>query len=69
MAAISANAVKELREKTGVGMMEAKKALVDAAGDSEKAANFCGWLCGQEVEAANRSGGIVPGRCDDTKPR
>jgi len=37
MAAISASAVKDLREKTGVGMMEAKKALEEAGGDAEKA--------------------------------
>ncbi len=37
MATISANAVKDLREKTGVGMMEAKKALEEAGGDLEKA--------------------------------
>ena len=37
MAAISAQAVKELREKTGAGMMDCKKALADAAGDAEKA--------------------------------
>jgi elongation factor Ts len=40
MAAISATAVKELREKTGVGMMEAKKALEEAAGDFEKAVDL-----------------------------
>ena len=33
----SANDVKELREKTGVGMMECKKALTEANGDIEKA--------------------------------
>ncbi len=37
MAAISAETVRELREKTGAGMMECKKALVDSAGDFEKA--------------------------------
>ena len=37
MAAITASAVKDLREKTGVGMMEAKKALEEAGGDIEKA--------------------------------
>jgi len=40
MAAISASAVKDLREKTGVGMMEAKKALEEAGGDSEKAVDI-----------------------------
>lgn len=37
MAEISASTVKELREKTGVGMMECKKALTEAGGDMEKA--------------------------------
>ena len=37
MAAISAQAVKDLRERTGAGMMDCKKALGDAAGDAEKA--------------------------------
>lgn len=37
MAAITAQAVKELRESTGVGMMECKKALTEAEGDIEKA--------------------------------
>jgi elongation factor Ts len=34
---ISAALVKELRERTGAGMMECKKALVDAGGDVEAA--------------------------------
>jgi elongation factor Ts len=37
MAAISASMVKELRERTGLGMMECKKALVEADGDLELA--------------------------------
>lgn len=37
MANISAAMVKELRERTGLGMMECKKALVEAEGDIEKA--------------------------------
>ncbi len=40
MATISANAVKDLREKTGVGMMEAKKALEEAGGDFERAVDI-----------------------------
>lgn len=36
-AAISANLVKELREKSGAGMMECKKALEQSGGDIEKA--------------------------------
>jgi elongation factor Ts len=34
---IKAEQVKELRERTGVAMMDAKKALVEAGGDMEKA--------------------------------
>ncbi|MBI4683962.1 MAG: translation elongation factor Ts [Nitrospirae bacterium] len=37
MTTISAELVKELREKTGVGMMECKKALTESSGDLEKA--------------------------------
>jgi elongation factor Ts len=35
---ITADAVKQLRERTGAGMMECKKALVEAAGDLDAAA-------------------------------
>jgi elongation factor Ts len=34
---ISASEIKELREQTGVGMMECKKALTEASGDLNKA--------------------------------
>ena len=37
MAEISAQAVKVLREKTGAGMMDCKKALVECSGSEEKA--------------------------------
>ena len=37
MAEITAAAVKQLREKTGAGMMECKNALVEAGGNEEKA--------------------------------
>lgn len=37
MAQIKAAQVKELRDKVGVGMMDAKKALVEAEGDMDKA--------------------------------
>jgi len=37
MSAISAGLVKELRERTGLGMMECKKALVESNGDIEAA--------------------------------
>ena len=37
---ITATMVKELRDKTGAGMMDAKKALVEVDGDMEKAAEL-----------------------------
>jgi elongation factor Ts len=37
VAEVSANMVKELREKTGAGMMDCKKALAEAGGDFAKA--------------------------------
>src|SRR5262245_14666047 len=37
MVEISASLVKELREQTGAAMMDCKKALVEAAGDKDKA--------------------------------
>jgi len=40
MAEITAAAVKQLREKTGAGMMECKNALVEAAGNEDKAVDI-----------------------------
>ncbi|EJX70882.1 translation elongation factor Ts [Enterococcus faecium P1140] len=40
MADVTAKMVKELREMTGVGMMDAKKALVKVEGDMEKAVDL-----------------------------
>lgn len=37
---ISANLVKELREKTGAGMMDCKKALSESSGDFDKAIEY-----------------------------
>ena len=37
---INADIVKKLREKTGVGMMDCKKALVECSGDFEKACRY-----------------------------
>jgi len=51
---ITANAVKELREKTGAGMMDCKKALAETQGDFEKAVV---WLREKGVaQVAKRSG-------------
>ena len=59
MAAFTAADVKALREKTGAGMMDAKKALEGANGDIEAAvdalrADRClpaGWGCGRKTTA------------------
>ena len=52
--AISAQMVKELREKTGAGMMDCKKALVEVNGDLEKAVD---WLRQKGMaKAAKKSG-------------
>ena len=40
MANITAALVKELRERTGAGMMDCKKALVECDGDMDKAIDF-----------------------------
>jgi elongation factor Ts len=40
MAAIDAKMVKQLRDKTGAGMMDCKAALVECDGDIEKAVDF-----------------------------
>ena len=37
---ISASMVKDLREKTGAGMLDCKKALTESAGDFEKAVDY-----------------------------
>ncbi len=37
---VTANLVKELREKTGAGMMDCKKVLTETDGDMEKAAEL-----------------------------
>ena len=38
--AFTASDVKALREKTGVGMMDCKKALTNADGDMDKAVDY-----------------------------
>ena len=46
MAAVTAKMVKDLREMTGAGMMDCKKALAATDGDMEKAVAFLreeGW--------------------------
>ncbi|HVY12822.1 MAG TPA: translation elongation factor Ts [Alphaproteobacteria bacterium] len=54
MAEISAASVKELREKTGAGMMDCKKALAEAGGDMDAAVD---WLRKKGLSAAAKKAG------------
>ena len=56
MAEITASLVKELREKTGAGMMDCKKALGETAGDIEEAVD---WLRTKGLSAAAKKAGRV----------
>lgn len=56
MADISAKLVKELREKTGAGMMDCKKALKESNGDIEKAIE---WLRQKGIASAAKKEGRV----------
>jgi elongation factor Ts len=56
MAEITAALVKELREKTGAGMMDCKKALAEVAGDIEAAID---WLRKKGLAAAAKKAGRV----------
>ena len=56
MAAITAALVKDLREKTGAGMMDCKKALVETDGDIEVAID---WLRKKGLAAAAKKSGRV----------
>ena len=56
MAQITAQLVKDLREKTGAGMMDCKKALGETAGDVEKAVD---WLRTKGLSAASKKAGRV----------
>ncbi|MGB4248735.1 MAG: translation elongation factor Ts [Pseudohongiellaceae bacterium] len=57
MANITAGMVKELRERTGLGMMDCKKALVEADGDMEKAIDDLRKASG--LKAAKKAGRIA----------
>ncbi|HIJ38802.1 MAG TPA: elongation factor Ts [Rhodospirillaceae bacterium] len=56
MAEITASLVKELREKTGAGMMDCKKALGETAGNLEEAVD---WLRKKGLAAAAKKAGRV----------
>lgn len=56
MADISAKLVKELRDKTGAGMMDCKKALKETEGDLNKATE---WLRQKGITSADKKSGRV----------
>src|SRR5579862_5975772 len=56
MANISAGMVKDLREKTGAGMMDCKTALAETAGDVEAAVD---WLRKKGISKAAKKAGRV----------
>jgi elongation factor Ts len=56
MADISAKLVKELRDKTGAGMMDCKKALAENEGDMEKSIE---WLRKKGLASAGKKAGRV----------
>lgn len=56
MAEISAKLVKELRDKTGAGMMDCKKALSESEADMEKAIE---WLRQKGLASAGKKSGRV----------
>lgn len=56
MAEVNANIVRELREKTGAGVMDCKKALAESAGDLEKAIL---WLRQKGIAAVAKRAGRV----------
>src|SRR6201988_1131847 len=56
MAEVTAALVKELRDKTGAGMMDCKRALGDSDGDIEAAVD---WLRKKGLSAAAKKAGRV----------
>ncbi len=56
MSAVSAKLVKELRDKTGAGMMDCKKALSETNGDTNKAVE---WLRQKGIASAEKKSGRV----------
>ena len=62
MTAISAKLVSELREKTGAGMMDCKKALTEMNGDMEKAIDFLrqkGLAAAQKKQSRVAAEGVI----------
>jgi len=62
MSGITAQAVKSLRDRTGAGMMDCKKALLEAGGDEEQAIDLLRqWGAAKAAKRAERetSEGVV----------
>ncbi len=57
MASVSIQAIKELRERTSAGMSDCKKALVEAAGDMDKAVEVI--LKKGQAKSAKRAGKVT----------
>ena len=62
---IKASQVKELRDMTGVAMMECKKALVECSGDIEKALDL---LRSNSALKAEKKAASVPAVAAPSKP-
>ena len=60
MAQITAALVKDLRDRTGAGMMDAKKALVENDGDTEAAVD---WLRAKGLSKAAKKAGRAAAHC------
>ena len=70
MSAITASAVKELRERSGAGMMDAKKALEETAGDMEAAVDLLrakGLATAAKKSSRTAAEGLVGVAVDGTK--
>ena len=63
MSAVSAAAVKELRDKSGAGMMLCKKALTECNGDMEEAVK---WLRKKGMASADKKAGRVAAEVPST---
>ena len=59
MATITASQVQELRQRTGVGMMECKKALEETSGDLEAAISAAARATSSAAAAFSSSRSIV----------
>ena len=59
MAEVTSAMVKDLREKTGAGMMDCKKALLESGGDVEKAIT---WLREKGLATAGKKARIATPR-------